>query len=161
MENEIPNNIKNTIVDTIQKMMGFMNMDCQIELREEVDDRNLKSLSVLIYTPENARFIIGKNGENLRSLEQVIRAMFNKKSDEFGTIVIDINDYRKSKTNHLIDMAKQAVTRVRSTQKAEALSPMTAYERRVVHMELASYPDVATESIGSEPQRRIVIKPYP
>lgn len=161
MDNETNSNTKDLIVETVRKMVGFMNLECQIELKEEIDDRNSKALVVSIYTPENARFIIGKNGQNLRSFEQVLRAMFVKKSDEFNNVVIDVNDYRKSKTAHLIDVAKQAVTRVRSTQKAEALSPMSAYERRVVHMELASYPDVATESIGTEPQRRIVIKPYP
>ena len=41
---------------------------------------------------------------------------------------------------------RQAVARVRSTKKAQALSPMTSYERRVVHMELASMPDIVTES---------------
>ncbi|OGZ75979.1 MAG: hypothetical protein A3G45_02255 [Candidatus Staskawiczbacteria bacterium RIFCSPLOWO2_12_FULL_37_15] len=72
-----------------------------------------------------------------------------------------MNDYKKSRATYLIDVAKQTVTRVRNTQKAEALFPMSAYERRIVHMELAAYPDIATESVGAEPQRRVVIKPYP
>jgi len=75
-------------------------------------------------------------------------------------VLIDINDYRKSRTNYLMDLARQAVGRVRNTQKAEALVPMTPYERRVVHMELASCPDITTESIGEEPHRRVVIKPF-
>ena len=55
--------------------------------------------------------------------------------------------------------ARAAVAKVRNTRRAEALAPMSPYERRVVHMELASYSDVITESIGQEPQRRIVVKP--
>ena len=86
--------------------------------------------------------------------------MFIKNTEELN-LILDVNDYRKSRAIYLIDLAKQAVNRVRNTQKAEALLPMTSYERRVVHMELASCPDIATESIGEEPYRRVVIKLYP
>ncbi len=87
--------------------------------------------------------------------------MFLRKIRDAGNIVADVNDYRRSRTSYVVNLAKEAVMRVRSTQKAEALLPMSAYERRIVHMELASCPDIATESIGAEPQRRIVVKPYP
>ena len=152
-------NTKEQIIETIQKMVGFMDLECQVNLKEETDDRNNKSLLVSVYTPENARFLIGKNGQNIKSLEQVLRGIFLKKIPEINNITVDVNDYRKSQTNHLVDLAKQVVTRVRSTQKAEAMFPMSPYERRIVHMELASYPDVTTESIGAEPNRRIVVKP--
>lgn len=138
-----------------------MDLNCQIEIQDEIDERNAKSMSVAIYTSENARFLIGKNGQNLKSLEQILRTMFLKKIPEISNIVVDVNDYRKSRANYVAELARQAVARVRSTQKSEALLPMTSYERRVVHMELASHPDIATESIGAEPNRRIVIKPYP
>jgi len=153
--------IKGTIIEAIKKMAEFIDLECQVEIKEEIDDRNNKALLASIYTPENARFLIGKNGQNLKALEQVLRAMFLKKLADFSNIVVDVNDYRRSRMMQVVDTARQAVTRVRSTQKAEALSPMSPYERRIVHMELASCPDIATESIGAEPNRRIVVKPYP
>lgn len=158
MNNELN---KENIREKIKRMTTFMDLDCQIEMKEEIDDRGLKTLLISVYTPENARFLIGKNGQNLKSLEQVLRAMFIRKVDDPYNIAVDVNDYKRSRTSYVVDLARQAVTRVRSTQKSEALSPMSGYERRIVHMELASYPDIATESIGSDPNRRIVIKPYP
>ena len=154
-------NSKNQLVKAVIDMTGFMDLECQVELKEETDDRNSKAASVSIYTLENARFLIGKNGQNLKALEQVLRAMFLKKLEGVSNITVDVNDYRKSRMLQVVDTARQAVTRVRSAQKAEALLPMSPYERRIVHMELASCPDIATESIGTEPNRRIVIKPYP
>ncbi|MDP3697906.1 MAG: R3H domain-containing nucleic acid-binding protein [Candidatus Taylorbacteria bacterium] len=154
-------NIKNLIKEAIQKMVGFMDLECQVELKEETDDRSNKAVLVSIYTPENARFLIGKDGQNLKALEQVLRAMFLKKLEGVSTVTVDVNDYRRSRALQVVDTARQTVTRVRSTQKAEALLPMSPYERRIVHMELASYADIATESIGAEPNRRIVVKPYP
>lgn len=150
---------KEEVIKTVKQMVGFMNVECQIEAKEEPGDGGEKAMVVSIQTPDDARFLIGKNGQNLKALEHVIRSMLVKGGKE-GTIILDVNDYRKSRANYLLDMAKQAVARVRNTQKAEALFPMSAYERRIVHMELAAYPDIATESIGSEPQRRVIIKPY-
>ncbi|OGN00061.1 MAG: hypothetical protein A2817_00550 [Candidatus Yanofskybacteria bacterium RIFCSPHIGHO2_01_FULL_39_8b] len=154
-------NIKEQLKETIVKMVGFMDLECQIDTREETDDKGVKVLAVSVYTPENARFLIGKNGQNLDSLEHIVRTVFLKKIPEFNNIVVDVNDYKRSRADYVIDLARQAVARVRSTQKAEALGPMSGYERRIVHMELASCPDIATESIGNEPNRRIVIKLYP
>lgn len=155
------NNINNNqIIETINKLIGFMNVSCQIEVKEEPQGTDGKVLVVSLHTEDDARFLIGKNGQNLKALEHVIRAIFTK-SERNTNIVLDINDYRKSRTAYLIDTAKQIVARVRNSKKAEALPPMTSYERRVVHMELAAYPDIATESIGAEPLRRVIIKPYP
>lgn len=151
-------NIEQKIADSIQKITSFMKLDCRIEIKEESSVSGT-SVFVSVYTPENAKLIIGKNGQNLRALEHIVRITNFKDCNDIN-LVVDVNDYRKSKANQLVEIAQNAVARVRSTQKPEALTPMTAYERRVVHMELASYPDVTTESIGEEPQRRIVIKPY-
>ncbi len=150
---------KEKIAAMIRKIVGFMNLDCQVEIREE-SGLESKTTVVSVYTPDNVRFIIGKNGQNLKAFEHLVRAVLLKSNDS-RNIVVDINDYKKSRASFVVDVAKQAVSRVRNTQKAEVLTPMSAYERRIVHMELAAYPDVATESIGDEPQRRIVIKPYP
>ncbi len=152
---------KEQIIEAIRRIAGFMDLECRVEVTEEIDDRGSKAVLVSIFTPENAKFLIGKDGQNLKSLEQVLRAMFLKKIEGAASIVVDVNDYRKSRTLYLVELARQAVARVRSMQKAEALLPMSSYERRIVHMELASCPDIATESIGAEPQRRIVVKPYP
>lgn len=161
MNEENINQIKEIVSETVRKMADFMNLECQVELKDETDDRNNKALAISIYTPDNARFLIGKNGQNLRSLEQVLRAMFLKKIVDGTNIIVDVNDYRRSRAMQIADLARQAVTKVRSTQKAEVMLPMSAFERRIVHMELASCPDIATESIGAEPNRRIVVKPYP
>ena len=140
--------------ETIKKIADFLDLECNIEFRTGEDN----TLFVSVYTPEDAKLLIGKNGQTLKALEHVVRAILSK-NNEPVSLLLDVNDYRKSRASYLIDLAKQAVNRVRSTQKAEALMPMTAYERRVVHMELAAHLDIATESICEEPHRRVVVKP--
>jgi len=58
-------------------------------------------------------------------------------------------------------LAKEIADEVALTKKEKILPPMPAYERRIIHLELAQRPDVTTQSIGQEPERRVVIKPYP
>jgi len=152
---------KERMIEAIKKMAGFMSLECQVELREELNSDNRVGLTISLYTPDNARFLIGKNGQNLKAFEHLIRSMFLKENKEISGISVDVNDYRRSRASFVIDVAKQAVQRVRNTQKAEILLPMSANERRIIHMEFASCPDIATESIGDEPNRKIVIKPYP
>lgn len=153
--------IKEQLVKATQKMADFMSLECQVEVTDEMDDKGSKAVLVSIHTSDNARFLIGKNGQNLKAIEHVLRAMFLKKIEGMYNITVDVNDYKKSRSDYVVEVARQVVTRVRSTQKAESMFPMSGYERRIVHMELASCPDIATESIGAEPNRRIVIKPYP
>src|SRR3989344_115164 len=131
MDDLASNNNRGTLAETIKKMADFMDLDCQVEIQEEVDDKKIRALLISIYTPENARFLIGKNGQNLRSLEQVLRAMFLKKVPDIQSIVVDVNDYRRSRANYVSELARQTVMRVRSTQKSEAMLPMSPYERRI------------------------------
>ncbi len=146
------------ISDIVQNIARFMKVQCSVEVHEESGESG--SVLVSVYTPENARFMIGENGQSLRALEQIVRLVAYKKlGEDRRTLLLDVNDYRKTKTAQAVDTARQVLARVRINQKAEALSPMSSYERRVVHMELANHPDIETESIGDEPNRRIVIKP--
>lgn len=151
--------IEQKIQEVLQKTVECMNMtECSVELRREPSDA--KTLLVSLHTSDTASFLIGREGQNLRALEHLVRAVVAKQIKDDCTVVLDVNDYRKARATFVIDHARQAVSRVRTTQKAEVLFPMSAYERRIVHMELASYPDISTESIGDEPQRRVVVRPF-
>lgn len=108
---------------------------------------------------ENAGILIGQNGDSLKDLEFVLRTILMKKGAD-KRIVLDINNYRRLKENGLKEFAKETAKKVMITKKAVQLPAMNAYERRIIHMELATHPDVITESIGEEPERYLVVKPY-
>ena len=73
---------------------------------------------------------------------------------------MDVNDYKKKKVEYLIELAHSVADEVSLTKKEKVLDSMQAYERRIIHLELADRSDVVTESIGQEPERRIVVRPY-
>ncbi|MHB9019265.1 MAG: Jag family protein [Minisyncoccota bacterium] len=84
-----------------------------------------------------------------------------KKIDPASTdnLVLDMNNYRREREHLIAELAKAAARKVLLNKQEVQLPAMNAYERRIVHMELASRPDVKTESSGLGGERHIVIKP--
>lgn len=105
--------------------------------------------------------LIGERGGNLAALEHILKKIIIKKYGESPKFTLDINDYRVRRLEDLKQDVKAAAKEVRLYHREVALRPMSSFERRIVHLLLAEYPDIMTESIGEEPERRVVIKPYP
>ena len=83
----------------------------------------------------------------------------NKKLGKLFYLNLDINDYKKKKVEYLKGLAHDLADEVVLTKKEKSFLPMSAYERRIVHIELANRLDIATESEGEEPYRKVTIKP--
>lgn len=141
----------------VQHLSSSLHIECEVAITTSQEEgRSVTHVSLT--TPEQTRILIGTQGENLKAIEHIMRLMAAKHHPENSSLTLDINDYKKSRIAHALEAARAALQRVRASGKPEALPPMTAYERRAVHSELMAHPDVATESIGEEPQRRVVIK---
>ena len=74
-------------------------------------------------------------------------------------LVLDMNNYRREREHLIAELAKAAARKVLMNKQEVQLPAMNAYERRIVHMELASRPDVKTESFGLGSERHIIVKP--
>lgn len=114
---------------------------------------------VSINSEDAARYLIGKSGQTLQALEHIVRLIWSRKTGAHTNLVVDVNDYRREQASKVTQLAHEAASRVRISGKSEALDPMTAAERRIIHTELATFNDIVTESIGQDPNRRVVIKP--
>jgi len=108
-----------------------------------------------------ANILIGEWGNNLAAFEHLLKKIVKKKYGDDLKFTIDINEYRMKKLEDLKQDVKTAAKEVRVYHKEVPLRPMSSFERRIVHLLLAEYPDITTESIGREPERCVVIKPYP
>jgi spoIIIJ-associated protein len=103
--------------------------------------------------------LIGRRGENLRSLQFVLGLMLNKQLRRHTRVNVDADGYRARREELLTGMAERFAARVRSTGQPMQLEAMPPNERRIVHMALAEDPDVTTESVGEGDARRVVISP--
>jgi spoIIIJ-associated protein len=105
--------------------------------------------------------LIGRKGERLSALQHLVNLMLSKEMGGWTRVLVDVEDYRGRRERQLREIAERAARRVVETGKMLQLEPMPALERRWVHLALRNHPDVATQSIGEEPNRRIVVLPRP
>ncbi|MEK7114567.1 MAG: R3H domain-containing nucleic acid-binding protein [Patescibacteria group bacterium] len=116
--------------------------------------------------PESNRFLIFINdGDFLKNFlpnfvadfDYVVKLMAKKIGAEM--VVVDINNYRRERENLILELARAAARKAAATKQEVALPTMNAYERRLIHMELASHPDIKTESAGEGRDRYVAVKP--
>lgn len=103
--------------------------------------------------------LIGKHGLTLDALTAVTNAVMHREDLEGIFFAVDVEGYRARRTALLRSIAQRSAERAAHAGIAVELSPMPPAERRIVHLALASHPDVATESTGIGAQRRVVIVP--
>jgi spoIIIJ-associated protein len=103
--------------------------------------------------------LIGRRGEKLASLQHIVNLIVAKREGQWHRISVDVENYRGRREEQLLEVAVKAAKRVTDTGKIIQLDPMPAIERRIVHMTLLDNPKVRTQSVGVEPNRRIVILP--
>ena len=84
--------------------------------------------------------------------------MLQREDEEYAKVFVEMNDYKKQKEAKLKKFANKMANNVIKFRRPIKLEPMSAYERLIIHQELAKRGDVETESIGEEPRRRVVIK---
>lgn len=106
---------------------------------------------------KNVGNLIGYRGEALYALENILKAIANKKSENRVILRLDIENYKEKRIKTLEDLASKKAKIVEKTGKMITLEPMKAYERKIIHSVLQENPNVVTRSIGQEPKRRIVI----
>jgi len=138
------------IIEEVLRIIGFEG--------EAIIDEQESSLIRINIKNDEARYLIGHNGENLMALQRLLRAIASRKLIA-GSFIIDINDYQRNKLEELTEVALSLADEVVRRQIPRFLSPMNAYERRIVHMALSSFNGVVTDSEGEGEERRIVIKP--
>ena len=125
----------------------------EVTIREDGD---IMRVDVFV---EYAGLIIGQNGEVLFAWEEVLQKHLFLLTEERKRVIVDINNYRFQHEERLKEMARQAAKRAIVMKQSVKLCPMSSYERRVIHAELALRPDVHTESEGEHPNRCVVVKP--
>ena len=125
----------------------------------EANDLQEDGVFVCNIQTQESSFLIGQHGLNLQALQHIARIIARKKIQEPINFVLDINNYRQEKNSSIIKLAKTLAEQAVAERRTIILRPMTAYERRFVHLELSKNEQVRTESIGDGDDRRVVIKP--
>ncbi len=141
----------------LEKLLAHMGFTVRVELEVGETSR----LNVLGDGEEREALgaLIGRKGERLSALQHLVNLMLSRQMGAWTRVLVDVEDYRGRRERQLREIAERAAQRVIETGKMLQLEPMPALERRWIHLALKNHADVVTQSIGEEPNRRIVVLP--
>lgn len=142
----------------LEGLVSVMGLDA------EVCERQAEDITMLEVEGKSLGVLIGRHGETLDSIQYLVNLAANRAvrasgEEERVRYVVDVAGYRRKREETLRAMAAEAADKVISDKKRQILEPMSALERRIVHMALKDVDGVVTHSEGREPYRRIVISP--
>ncbi len=139
------------IKQILNDILNFLSDDFSIEEKE------LAGQKVLHINSQDAKLLIGKNGNNLRSIDYLLGKIAQKLelSEKF---IVDVNEYKSKEIKEIEEKARLLANRAKTLQYDVEMPPMTAYERLIVHSALADDPQIKTESHGEGKDRKLVIK---
>lgn len=142
--------------DYLEGLLDILDADGDIDMDVE-GDRAM--VSIVESTPGELGFLVGKNGEVLDALQELTRLAATQAVGERSRLMLDVAGHRAARRAALQDQATQAVAAAKESGSVIKLSPMSAFERKVVHDAVAAA-GLASSSEGEEPNRYVCITPH-
>lgn len=107
---------------------------------------------------EDTGLLIGREGQNLAAVQYLAARMVTRAMGAQVRVQVDAGDYRSRQDSHLQELAFSLAEKVRATGKSQSTRPLSAYQRRVIHLTLQEDPDVQTRSSGEGALKRVVVQ---
>jgi spoIIIJ-associated protein len=104
-------------------------------------------------------FLVGREGEILAAVQELTRLAVLRQTQRWVRITVDVNGFKARRREEIAAMAREVAQRVASSRQDEELEPMTSFERKIVHDVIAEVPGAESNSIGEDPNRRVVVRP--
>jgi spoIIIJ-associated protein len=158
-EGDEHDSVLDTTESIVSKLIHHLGMEAQVSAHyDESSSDDRRTIQVDI-RGDNLSSLIGRQAETLNSFQYVASLMVGKATQQWVQLVVDVEGYRSRRDKQVRQIALRMVDQVIKTGRKAALEPMTASERRAIHIELRGHPAVTTESTGEEPHRKVVILP--
>jgi len=139
--------------ELLERVAGALGAPVAITIRE--DDETM----VATLTGPDLGLVIGKHGQTIDAIQYLANAILWRGAEERKSVVVDAAGYRDRRRASLEQLADRAAGEARAAGRAVALEPMSAVERKIVHLHLQEREEVETTSEGTEPNRYVVVSP--
>ena len=146
--------IKEVIETNLKKIFSLIGIDPEYTI--ESSEEGVYDVKI---SGDNLNFLIGFRGQSLEALQTLLKLIIYRKTEKQIILSVDINSYKDQKSEKLQEMARGYIDKVRFFEKEIELPFMNPWERRQIHMFVAEYEDVISESTGEGESRRVVLKP--
>lgn len=140
-------------VEIVTRLLDLIGLDGDVVCEETADSL------ILNIEGDDLGVLIGRRGLTLAALQFVVRLMIASRETEWPSLTVDVCGYKGRRHAALQELARKLADQAKYRRRPVALEPMPPDERRVVHLALANNPDVYTESVGEDVDRKVVIHP--
>lgn len=123
----------------------------------ENGEENEEPVLLLDIIGDDLSILIGRRSETLNALQYITNLIVGKELGHWVPLIVDVQGYRIRRERQLRQLARRMADQAVQTGRRQLLEPMPANERRLIHLELRSHPDVVTRSVGEEPYRKVTI----
>jgi spoIIIJ-associated protein len=145
-------------LEFVRKLVKAMQMDAEVILAPDDGEGSEDEIRLEIEGPDAGR-IIGKRGAVLEAIQYLTTRVAHRPGEGRKHVAVDAEGYRARHEDQLAEMARRLGERVAAEGKVITFDPMSARDRRIVHMALRDVTGVRTESSGEGPDRRVQIIP--
>ncbi len=140
------------------EMLVHMKITAQVTAQFATDPDAEGDLPLLIdIHGDDLSVLIGRRAETLNALQYLLALIISKEAGRWVQVVVDVEGYRARRERQLRQLARRMADQAIRTGKRQILEPMSASERRIIHLELRDDADVKSESLGDEPNRKVSI----
>ena len=141
------------------KIVGHILKEMEVEARPTIRSSGTgpDDPAIIDVQGEDAGLLIGRRGETLQALQFVVNLLLNRQENQRTHVIVDVEQYRERRSRNISTMAKRMAERVIASGRPVTLEPMSASDRRTVHMALADHNQVTTESSGEGRDRKVTI----
>src|SRR3989449_7052490 len=141
--------------DTLEAILSRLGVSCVVEAGPGQDPGSV----LLTVSADSGGLLIGRRGQTLDALEYIVNRIVGREDAVSGRVMIDVERYRERRLEHLTQMAQRLAEKAKQTGRPVTLNPMSARDRRVVHLTLQGDTTISTRSPGEGPYRKGIILP--
>jgi spoIIIJ-associated protein len=146
--------------EIVSELLEKMNLEAKVEAKYGEESDNLPFRPILVdISGDDLSILIGRRAKTLNALQYITRLILGKELEHGIPLSIDVEGYRERRELQVRKLARRVAEQVVDTGREQALEPMPPNERRFAHIELQEESSVYTESIGQDPNRKVIIHP--
>jgi spoIIIJ-associated protein len=152
----------NAAREILERLLELMEIPGQVVESHEFtvieEDGTASSIGLNIHG-DDLGILIGRRGQTMASLQHIVRLIISHQTDLKLPVVIDVEGYKERRCEGLRTLANRLAEQVKTRNAPFTMEPMSAFDRRIIHLALIDNPDVFTESTGFGEDRKVVIAP--
>ena len=147
-----PEDAGRTATEFLEGLVAAMGLEADVKVELEPDR------AVIDVTGEDLGLLIGRRGQTLDALQELVRAAVQRRLRARARLLVDVEGYRARRRASLAEYARAMAMRAKERGTEIELEPMNSYERKIVHDAVADIDGATSFSEGDEPDRKVIVR---